>query len=100
MPMGPAHGRQRPPQLWNRQFADFYCKNEGFLEKLAIFHENAVFHSKKQRFFGISRYSAKNEAFLAKNEKKHVFLGFCQNALFCSFSKHFENTLFSKPAIY
>ena len=67
---------------------------------MVIFRENAVFHSKKQRFFGISHNSAKNELFLAKNEKKHVFLRFPKSALFCDFSKHFENTIFSKPAIY
>jgi hypothetical protein len=100
MPMGPAHGRQRPPQLCNWQFAELLRKKEGFLEKLVIFHENAVFHGKKRCFFGISHNKAKKGVFLAKNEKKHVFLRFPKSALFCYFSKHFENTFFSKPAIY
>lgn len=100
MPMGPAKGRLPPAAAMESAFADLLLLFEGFLEKMVIFRENAVFHSKKQRFFDLSRYSAKKGVFLAKIKKNTCFFDFPENALFGTFSKHFEITFFPKPAIY
>jgi len=37
-------------------FADSLLLFEGFFRKMAIFRENAVFHSKKQRFLALHRF--------------------------------------------